>query len=102
MGELWESWHQEAENQIKLAHPHEPLKMRRELAEKHADFRLNKYLQKYVEPQLASTQVQAVLNQTRVPQKKVAKWIAENLQKLHEEIKLKHLKQITPLDNFFY
>lgn len=78
---LVEWWH-EAENQIKLAHPHETLKTRQELIEKYVHSRLQKYLQKekkHLEP--------------HPEEKQISDWYREELLRLREENPYRPLKE---------
>lgn len=80
--EILAKWWQEAETQIKLAHPHESLKTRQELIERTVQSRLIKYIQEnrqYFEP--------------HPEEKLISDWYREELLKLREENPYRPLKE---------
>ncbi|MFX1506101.1 MAG: hypothetical protein ACFFDC_08295 [Promethearchaeota archaeon] len=78
--EILARWWQEAEDQIKLAHPHETFKIRKELTEKYVLSRLRKYLEhQYREP--------------HPEERQISEWYREELLKLREDIPHKPLKE---------
>jgi hypothetical protein len=99
-------WWQEAENQIKLAHPHESAKMREKLVSRYVQSRIKKYKSnKVADPH---------------PEDKIiAEWYMEELLKLRQdypdrplkereqqaaaivEAKIQHYRKIIRLDEFF-
>lgn len=77
--EILARWWQEAEDQIKLAHPHESFKTRQVLTEKYVLSRLRKYLEhQYREPHPG--------------EKQISDWYREELLRLREELPHKPLK----------
>ncbi|MFW9902891.1 MAG: hypothetical protein ACFFFH_01045 [Candidatus Thorarchaeota archaeon] len=78
--EILARWWQEAENQIKLAHPHETFKTRQELTEKYVLSQLRKYLEhQYREP--------------HPEERQISEWYREELLRLREDTPHKSLKE---------
>lgn len=108
--EILVKWWNEAEREVKLAHPHEPKKIRDELIERFVHTRIKNYLNQKIEKE----------TQIEFSEQRIAEWFQNEMIKLREENPDQNLKEreliaadrvqkqinnlkkkIIPLDTFF-